>query len=436
MAASAQSCTLCGGQLQDSNCSQCASSPAGRIARSLFQGLPLGALAWRRARLDAGAQGLDGAWFDAVPDGNVSSLDFISLRLPADGGDVSLLASALAVASERGVLHITREPAGGALASALADMVALLEAQCQPCEVLAMDGQDPCSDARACSWLVFRAAADAALWRRYLQAWNPGARFAARRVEGAFAPLRTELGIWQMQGRRCPFWWRDDDLVANGTSLVRLAHLAQRYGIPVLLAVIPAQAADQLARDTASMPGLLFCQHGWDHVNHEPHASDKSEFGTARPAAAARADLTRGFQRMRALFGARFVPVLVPPWNRVADVVAATLAPIGLRGLSQHYGQARTAIGSVRRIDTHVDIVDWGSRAGVRAPTELVARLLAVLQLSRAGQLDEPLGILSHHRAMADGTWEFLDQLLAMLAEFSCVAWPQPGEIFALEAAS
>ena len=419
-------------------CPACASTAQQRAMRRIFQALPHGLLAWRRAALAPGRHGVDQGWFRAGAPASASP-DFLVVDLAPHGGDAAAatatINAALATLSARGVAYVSRAAGPGAAAAPelLGSMTALLKAQYLPCSVLAMEGRDPASAARVPAWLLLRDAADGALWQRHLLAWHDAPALAAGRVEDPFAPLRVELAQWQATHTACAFWWRDDDLVQHSDALRRLADISRRRRAPVLMAVIPAQADPALARDTdnAAMATLAFCQHGWAHVNHEAPGQPNSEFGAGRDQAEAEADLARGCARMRELFGARFLPVMVPPWNTLSPALAARLPALGLAGLSQYLFQPRCdGIDGMVRIDTHVDIVDWSAGAGVRDPALLVERLVTLLQLRRSGQLREPVGILSHHRVMAEGSWRFLEQLHAVAAEFSCVHWLHPRVAF------
>ncbi|NHZ89874.1 hypothetical protein F2P45_12745 [Massilia sp. CCM 8733] len=407
-------CNLCGAGMHleaGEACPVCASTPRQRVMRSVFQALPHGLLAWRTLAPAPSPHGLDEGWFA----GRAAPADIAIAERPA-------AIDALDALSARGVVYLDGD--GGAIG-------ALLALNCAPCSVIAMDVAEPGGGARLGATLLLRDAAEAARWLPWLQAWHGPGAVTASVVEDPFAALRTELAVWQAEQRECGFWWRDDDLVADSPALRRLAALSQRHAAPVLVAVIPAEADAELARATADgMPTLVFCQHGWGHINHAEAGQPNSEFGPARDVAAAEADLARGGERMRELFGARFMPVMVPPWNKLAPALAARLPALGLGGVSQYLSEPHAPVAGLVRVDTHLDIVDWRNGAGVREPAALVERLVAILQMRRNGELREPIGVLSHHRVMLDGTWRFLDQLVAATAEFSCVRWLHPREVF------
>lgn len=413
-------CNLCGTGMQAAQggaCPACASTARQRVMRSVFQALPHGLLARRTLAPPPGPHGLDARWFAAVA---------------AHGADLAIIDSpeALDALPPHAIAYLEAPGAGPAQEQARA-MTAWLALQCLPCSVIVVDVGDPGSAARLCATLLLRQAADAARWLPLLQAWHGEAALASGVAASPFAPLRAELACWEAAGVACTFWWRDDDLVADSPALRRLAALSQRHQAAVLVAVIPAQADAALAHAAeAGMPTLVFCQHGWGHVNHAAPDQPSSEFGPARAPDAALADLTQGCERMRALFGQRFLPVMVPPWNKLAPALAARLPELGLHGLSQYLAEPAVEVERLVRVDTHLDIVDWRDGGGVCDPAALVARLVAVLQMRRSGQLREPVGILSHHRVMADGSWRFLDQLLAETRQYAGVRWLHPNEVF------
>src|SRR3546814_9728269 len=86
------------------------------------------------------------------------------------------------------------------------------------------------------------------------------------------------------------------------------------------------------------MPAWRVFQHGFRHRNHAPGDAKRAEFGDHRPVAAMLAELQAGRDLSSRLFGDRWLPVLVPPWNRIADAVAERLAELGYRGLSTFGG--------------------------------------------------------------------------------------------------
>jgi hypothetical protein len=112
------------------------------------------------------------------------------------------------------------------------------------------------------------------------------------------------------------------------------------------------------------------------------------------------------------LFG-DWLRVLVPPHNRIAPALAAALPEAGYAGLST-YNARRSAPARVKQVNTHVDIMNWATRAfgGSAAALGLT---IGHLQARRAGGADpdEPTGLLTHHLAHDGAAWEFADAFLA-----------------------
>ena len=230
-------------------------------------------------------------------------------------------------------------------------------------------------------------------------------------------------------GNRVAFWWRDDDAVAPTPALERLVLVAERNGVPLVLAVIPRDASHQLARYVGEHPCLVPVQHGWAHRDHaRREAGEKAaEFGPNRPVGDSLDDLRRGAERMRELFGERFLEVLTPPWNRVAEEVAARRGEAGLAGLSL-FGASDCGPPVV---NTHLDLIAW--KGGRRFIGRARAYYLLVEELDRrlAGS-SEPVGLLTHHLAHDAGCWAFLDELLPLLRGHPGVRWPRPRALFGI----
>jgi hypothetical protein len=227
--------------------------------------------------------------------------------------------------------------------------------------------------------------------------------------------LTRELDQWREAGRTATFWWRDDDATAPTAALDRLLALQHKHAAPVMLAVIPARAEAALARRLAPERAVAVVQHGWAHLNHAPVGASKAELGPDRPAALVLGELARGQLALNALFDG-WLRVLVPPHNRIAPQVAAALATAGYAGLST-YNARRGAPAGLTQVNTHADIMNWGTRA-FGGEAEALALVIRHLQARRGGGADpdEPTGLLTHHLAHDEGAWAFTDAFLAAVA--------------------
>jgi hypothetical protein len=134
------------------------------------------------------------------------------------------------------------------------------------------------------------------------------------------------------------FWWRDDDAVTSTPELERLLSIRREHDVPLALAVVPKDATRSLAERLAGEPSVRVLQHGWQHKRHSPEGEKKMELGDHRPAAEVLGELRAGFERLSELFPSQFLPILVPPWNRIGAAVRAERQSAGLIGLST-FGQ-------------------------------------------------------------------------------------------------
>jgi hypothetical protein len=247
-------------------------------------------------------------------------------------------------------------------------------------------------------------------------------------VTDLWQPLRSELARWRDQDLAVELWLRDDDAVEPTPRLDRLIALTAEFAIPLALAIIPARTGPALAQSLARAKHVHPVLHGWSHANHAPASEKKQELGPHRPQAAILNELAAGFARLSAFHGERFVPMLVPPWNRIDHGLLDHLPKLGLRGLSAFGNELRGWPG-LTVVNTHVDIVDSHAGNACRDHETLVATLTAELAQARA-QGGRPVGILSHHLVSDEKAFRFLHDLFTA-APPAIVNWRTPGELLA-----
>ncbi|MET0744799.1 MAG: glycosyltransferase, partial [Microvirga sp.] len=222
------------------------------------------------------------------------------------------------------------------------------------------------------------------------------------------------------------FWWRDDDAVAHTPALDRLLSLAARHGVGIALASIPALIEPSLTEALADAAQVDVLVHGLTHANHAPPDAKKAEFAGHRPIDRLVADARLGLDLARARFprgpaasatarGARLVPVIVPPWNRIAPELVARLADLGFSGVSTFRERARAeAAPGLVQVNTHLDPIDWHGSRGLGDPERIVANLALGIHARADGAADagEPIGLLTHHRVHDGAVWTFCERLL------------------------
>ncbi len=235
---------------------------------------------------------------------------------------------------------------------------------------------------------------------------------AARRRHSLRARITAALDRQAAAGTRFPFWWRDDDAVEPTPALDRLLALSERTRVPVALAVIPAALRPGLAEVVADRRGVIVLQHGWSHANHAPPGAKKAELAGQDPGA--RLDeLARGRDLLAAVFGEAFLPVLVPPWNRIAGELVPALPGLGFCALSTFARDDKaSATPGLVQMNTHLDPVAWHEGRGLAAEEELLANLAEAIETRPR----EPFGILTHHLVHDFWTWRFIGDVLDLLA--------------------
>jgi len=253
-------------------------------------------------------------------------------------------------------------------------------------------------------------------------------------VSDGWTALAAELDLWAEARQAATFWWRDDDAVAPGAALDRLLGLAADHRVPLCLAVVPGRLDLGLADRLAGEAGVEVLQHGWRHANHAPAAEKKCELGRDRPAAVVLDELAQGRTRLAEAFGRRFRPVLVPPWNRIADTVTAGLAAAGYRGLSLYGARPAPEVAGLGLVNTHVDPVDWRGGGGFVGEARALAMVVDHLRGRRTGRMDraEATGLLTHHLVHGQVLWRFLDRLLTVLVAHPAIHVEGARRVFGL----
>jgi hypothetical protein len=240
--------------------------------------------------------------------------------------------------------------------------------------------------------------------------------------------LEANLDAVAARGEAIRLWWRDDDAGRDHAALDRLLDLAARCDLPLALAVVPRWLEAPVQALIAASAQATVLQHGYAHVNHAPPGARSIELGGRAPATIA-AELSEGHAALVDAFGAAFLAVVVPPWNRLEPQLIERLTASGFVGLST-FGRRpdRDAAPGLIQVNTHLDPIDWRRGRLFVGVAAALDRLLAALDP------DEPIGILSHHLALDEPGWDFLERLLELLARHPATRLCPAGELFESDA--
>lgn len=227
----------------------------------------------------------------------------------------------------------------------------------------------------------------------------------------SWADLEKALDAAARRGETVRFWWRDDDAGRSHVALHRLLDLAQRQNAPLALAVVPEWLDPDAQGIIAACSQATVLQHGYSHTNHAGKGQKSIELGGRDPEPILN-ELRQGFGILEDAFGADFLPVLVPPWNRIDETLFPFLRSIGYSGLSTYGARSATEVAqNVTLVNTHLDPVDWRGTRGFLKQDVVLDRLVDALTL------DEPIGLLSHHLDMDEIGWTFFDELFTILEQ-------------------
>lgn len=243
--------------------------------------------------------------------------------------------------------------------------------------------------------------------------------------------LSCELDAWADQGRAATLWLRDDDAQTCTPALERLISLADRFAIPMGLAVIPQGCSLSLESMLRHSPRLNVLQHGYAHKSHALANEKKAEYGDHRAKSTMLTELARGHGRLRELFPQLFLPVLVPPWNRISESLVERLPSVGFEGLSTYQPRRQAEpFKGLAQSNCHADIIDWrGTRAFV-GESAVLEQITTHLRRRRYGEVDnEATGLLAHHLNHDEACWSFLESLFEQTHSHSGATWLTVSEV-------
>ena len=213
-------------------------------------------------------------------------------------------------------------------------------------------------------------------------------------------------------------FFRVDDVAAPGRAFSKLISLFHNHQTPLTLAVVPAWLTKPRWRhlqELCEQKRSLCCwmQHGWRHLNHEPHGK-KLEFGPSRPLSQKRQDLLLGFERLRDLMGDEFLPAFTPPWNRCDHETLGVLEEMGHKALSRNLGAQPPAPATLPEYPVTVDLHSRKEKAAAQGWQSLFKELGQSLGNGYCG-------IMIHHQRMNEPAFDFLDLLLSELKQWKRV---------------
>ncbi|WP_310619564.1 polysaccharide deacetylase family protein [Flexibacterium corallicola] len=240
--------------------------------------------------------------------------------------------------------------------------------------------------------------------------------------------LETHLDWFAARGQQVRLWWRDDDACTKTDKLDRLLGLSQRYRMPLALAVIPSRLDKSLVQSLKGNKHVRVFQHGWDHKSYQRSlkGSKAAEFGSRRDLHDALLCLSHGRALLHFSFGSQFLPVLVPPWNRISPQIARTLPEVGLDGLST-FNWVNTL--GADQVQCHVDIIKWKKSQAFIGWHAAQKRFDLQLSRRRTNPL-EPLGLLTHHLSHDDICFDFIQAFLSLTNRHKGACWPSFQELF------
>ena len=131
----------------------------------------------------------------------------------------------------------------------------------------------------------------------------------------------------------------------------------------------------------------------------------------------------------------RLLAVMVPPWNRIAPQLVPMLPELRFAGLSTFGPRERAeAVRGLQQVNSHIDVIDWGGTRGFVGGQAALYQAVSHLSRRRAGQADpaEPTGLLTHHLAHDEATWDFVAAFLDRVGNHEAARWLSAREAFGM----
>ena len=246
--------------------------------------------------------------------------------------------------------------------------------------------------------------------------------------------LDAEIALWEESGLTPRLWWRDDDTTELSVPLSKLSDLAAQFKVPVLLAVIPSLAKQELSAFVSSNPWLDAATHGFSHTNHGDQDTKKTELtenSLGRSVQDVAQELITSRKNMEDMFGLAASQILVPPWNRISTSALQTLPSIGFKLLSTFTDQKLST--DIHQINCHIDLMHWRPDRLAKTIREVTDELLICLQDRRISDYPkQPIGILSHHLVHDENAWEATEFLMSYFAKQPCIKTLTQAELLSL----
>ncbi len=234
-----------------------------------------------------------------------------------------------------------------------------------------------------------------------------------------WSAIDEELDHWQQP---INLWWRDDDAIEPNSQLDQLVDLSQEFNIDLFLAVIPGKMQTSLADWLMQQPRCWVLQHGIGHENHAQADQRKIELGGSLDTRLICQQLVAEKSRLAETFTSRFLPVLVPPWNRIEARVVDALPDKAYQRLSI-LGAANQQ-SKLAELNVHIDIINWQQRKfkGTEHILDDFLREIRSRRLNPSRQ-QEPIGLMTHHWIHDAKTNSALRDLFIASTERAKINW-------------
>ena len=252
-------------------------------------------------------------------------------------------------------------------------------------------------------------------------------------IEYRWEDLNYEINNTIDLGLPVEFWWRNDGAVSKTKELSQLSSLASNEGVSIGVSIIPERMSSDIIGHFEDLNNIFILQNGFKHINYAPSSEQKIELGKHRPIKNITRELKIGHNKLYSAFNSNFLPILVPPWNRISSELVSCLPSLGFHGLSCYKPRSLDfQVSNIVQINTHIDLIDWSGNKRFIGTGAALALACQHLSNKREGRVDpsEPTGLLTHHLLMDFPSWAFVGAFVRRTKSISGVKWKCIPEVF------
>ncbi len=235
-------------------------------------------------------------------------------------------------------------------------------------------------------------------------------------LEVKIEPYYEDSDKWEtlinlLKVKKVNFWFRDDDAGVDNCSLIHLIEFMNNLNINILIAAIPKETDDNLAIKLKKYSNIRIGQHGYSHNNYSKE--EQSEYPENRNEELVKSEIIRGRDKLKDLFGNKFINVFIPPWFEIDKKFQKIIKRENFVAMSNYWGNHINEFNLIEA-NCQVDLVDWDIAYTFGGEEFVLNQIINELENDSSN-----IGILLHHERMGEESYSFLNKLITILNKYA-----------------